>query len=148
MAEASERRLFSKCPAGGQEQKNFPSSRTKKSGVGVRAYSPKGALEEDTEGGRGNPVTWRAVQAWGKQQWEMLCWCRSWVELGCGNNQVRKKVSEQRGKLQHTHMHTHSVLWESCREKLLPPCRTWTPSPPGMGHQKQEIMWVGAYCFM
>ena len=56
-----------------------------------------------------------------KQQREMLCWCRSWVELGCGNSQVQKQVGKGRGKLQHTYMHMHSVVQESCRlqERLL-----------------------------
>lgn len=59
-----EKPLFSKCSAGGQERRNFPSSRTKKPGVGVRAYSPSGASEEryrrrerepgDRGGGRGS----------------------------------------------------------------------------------------------
>jgi len=98
-----EKPLFSKRPAGGQERRNFPSSRTKKPGVGVRAYSLRGAPEEDAEGGRGSGGGHRegGRTAGGKQPWEVLRWGRRWDEPGCGKDRTRKRAGERRGKLRH-----------------------------------------------
>lgn len=115
-----EKSVFSKCPAGGQEKRNFPKSRTKVPGVGVRACRWRGALEERHRRRKKEPGD-------RKQQREMLQWCRSSSELGCSDCQVQKKLSEGRGK--HLSLSVTLPEMQVAGKSSSPPCRTLVPNP-------------------
>lgn len=110
-----EKPLFSKCPAGGQERRNFPSIRTKKPGVGVRAYSLRGALEKRYTRREREP----GDQGWGEEATtgaappvRELGW--TWLRERPSSKEGRRGKGKAAA---HTHKHLRSGA--GCRGKLL-----------------------------